>query len=218
MCSAVICYCTNKFDPGCIFGIYTRVCKEDKQKLVNSNLQLTHLLLNMHSASPHERDCRADNITSTDCSGRGRCVGGLCKCDMRINPEEFISGKYCECDNFSCTNEHGLLCSEPESEFCECGRCICRPGWSGISLCTCDNSNDTCMPPDRGLICSGRGKCICGTCECDKRNNVEEIISGRYCECDNFSCERNQGLQCGGADRGTCECGHCVRKTRPDLA
>lgn len=35
-----------------------------------------------------------------------------------------------------------------------------------------------------------------------------QIISGHFCECDNFSCDRDQGKLC--SDHGTCECGQCV--------
>lgn len=51
--------------------------------------------------------------------------------------------------------------------------------------------------------------CIQGDCECEKRPSIEEIIYGKYCECDNFSCVRSQGVICGGPERGTCECGTC---------
>lgn len=37
-----------------------------------------------------------------------------------------------------------------------------------------------------------------------------QIIYGTYCECDNFSCERHEGLLCSGPDHGKCECGKCV--------
>lgn len=58
-------------------------------------------------------------------------------------------------------------------------------------------------------VCSGRGQCVCSICECDKRAIREEVIFGKFCECDNFSCERHQGSLCGGSERGTCECGIC---------
>ncbi|KAK9738725.1 Myb/SANT-like DNA-binding domain [Popillia japonica] len=38
--------------------------------------------------------------------------------------------------------------------------------------------------------------------------NVNKLkIYGEYCECDDFSCDRHEGLICGGPDHGTCECG-----------
>lgn len=87
-----------------------------------------------------------------------------------------------------------------------------------FQTCSLDVHSDTerdrgCRPDNTTLTdCSGRGQCVCGVCECDKRTNPEEIISGKHCGCDNFSCERYQGRLCGGPECGTCECGKCVCK------
>lgn len=35
-------------------------------------------------------------------------------------------------------------------------------------------------------------------------------ISGRFCECDNNSCQKRRGLLCSGEDHGFCECGKCT--------
>lgn len=43
-------------------------------------------------------------------------------------------------------------------------------------------------------ICSDHGVCKCGVCECMKRPNPQEVFYGKYCECDNFSCKRKDGL------------------------
>lgn len=43
-------------------------------------------------------------------------------------------------------------------------------------------------------ICSDHGVCKCGVCECVKRPNPQEVFYGKYCECDNFSCKRKEGL------------------------
>lgn len=107
--------------------------------------------VDVHSESERDSGCRADNTTLTDCSGKGQCVCGVCECDKRNNPEEVISGKYCECDNFSCERDQGLLCGGPEHGICECGHCNCKPGWMGED-CTCRASNDTCMPPSGNNI------------------------------------------------------------------
>lgn len=50
---------------------------------------------------------------------------------------------------------------------------------------------DDCSPNGEEKICSGRGTCKCGVCDCAKRANSREFFYGKYCECDNFSCKRN---------------------------
>lgn len=47
-------------------------------------------------------------------------------------------------------------------------------------------------------ICSNNGDCVCGECECKRRENPEERNSGKYCECDNFNCDRSNNKLCGG--------------------
>lgn len=80
----------------------------------------------------------------------------------------------------------------------------CKPGRIG-KLCECSmdevNSEDmsgTCRPANSSEICSNNGECICGQCVCRKRENANEIYFGRFCECDNFNCDRSDGLICGG--------------------
>ena len=38
---------------------------------------------------------------------------------------------------------------------------------------------------------------------------IIQIVSGDYCECDNFSCDRYDGKLCSGPDHGVCNCGKC---------
>lgn len=123
--------------------------------------------------------CRPDNTTNIDCNGRGQCLCGQCDCDARPNPEEVISGKFCECDNFSCDRHNGLLCSGSDRGTCVCGECVCKPGWEGSS-CDCHSSNDTCYAPGSDVICSGHGTCECGACKCHITD--EGRFSGKYCE------------------------------------
>lgn len=135
--------------------------------------------IDVHSESERNLGCRPDNTTLADCSGKGQCVCGVCECDKRSNPEEVISGKYCECDNFSCERDQGLLCGGAEKGICECGSCNCKPGWMGDD-CTCRASNATCIPPSGGEICSGHGDCKCGSCKCQE--TADGRYSGRFCE------------------------------------
>ena len=129
----------------------------------------------------HQHQCRSGNITKTDCSGRGSCVCGQCVCADRDNPEEIISGEFCQCDNYSCERENGLLCSGPDQDKCDCGACICEEGWSGPA-CQCTTSEETCKAPNalNGELCSGQGSCVCGRCECEI--NVGIRYSGKYCD------------------------------------
>lgn len=122
--------------------------------------------------------CRPDNTTDIECSGRGNCICGQCHCNPRDNPEELITGQFCECDNFSCDRHNSILCSGPDHGVCECGTCKCFDGWEGAA-CDCSKSKENCMAPN-GLECSGHGKCVCGRCECEIKDDVR--FSGKYCE------------------------------------
>ncbi|XP_073833072.1 position-specific antigen beta subunit myospheroid isoform X2 [Musca autumnalis] len=133
----------------------------------------------IHPEKINDYGCRADNTSAVDCSGRGTCLCGVCDCEKRANPEEVISGRFCECDNFSCERHEQQLCSGPDHGTCECGQCVCKPGWSG-SGCNCKTSNESCYPPGGGEICSGRGECVCGKCEC--KSTEEGRFSGDHCE------------------------------------
>lgn len=118
----------------------------------------------------------------------------------------------------------------------KCGVCECDDSHFGRK-CECDSDNahgtkdltSGCRPDNFTQVdCSGRGSCVCGVCECEGRQNPDEVcsnflqpdmvinfkfdfqhISGPFCECDNFSCDRHNGLLCAGADHGTCVCGKC---------
>lgn len=152
-----------------------------------------------------EASCRADNTSDIVCSGRGACVCGSCECSVNgpnggnrpVNPNHVVSGKFCECDNFSCDHYNGLPCGGPEHGTCNCGQCICKPGWKG-SDCKCRDTNETCIPPQGGEICSGKGECECGKCKCIVEDGAR--YSGQYCEecptCPSKCAQYESCLQC----------------------
>lgn len=154
------------------------------------------------------KKCRPNNETDVECSGRGNCVCGQCECNPRDNPDEKITGQFCECDNFSCDRNNGILCSGPEHGVCDCGACKCHEGWGGEN-CGCSTSTDNCKAPN-GEICSGHGTCECNRCVCEVKEGVR--YSGKYCEkcptcpgrCNEFKncveCQVNANLQSGQED------------------
>lgn len=133
----------------------------------------------IHSEVSMSSQCRSNTSSLIDCNGRGTCVCGICECEKRPQIDEVISGKFCECDNFSCDRHNGLLCSGPDHGTCSCGSCQCQPGWIN-DACDCRATNETCKPPGGGEICSGHGTCECGGCTCDV--TADGRFSGKYCE------------------------------------
>uniref|UniRef100_A0A0P6JUL5 Integrin beta n=1 Tax=Heterocephalus glaber TaxID=10181 RepID=A0A0P6JUL5_HETGA len=105
------------------------------------------------------------------CSGRGECSCNQCSCFE----SEFgkIYGPFCECDNFSCARNKGVLCSGHGE--CHCGECKCHAGYIGDN-CNCSTDISTCRAKD-GQICSDRGHCTCGHCQC-----TEPGAFGETCE------------------------------------
>ncbi|CAD5214572.1 unnamed protein product [Bursaphelenchus okinawaensis] len=128
------------------------------------------------SAIALEAKCRKDN-SSLICSGRGRCECGVCVCNTRQNPEEIISGQYCECDNFNCPRHDRKLCGGHGT--CNCGQCICEEGYTGPA-CECPLSTETCLSKN-GKICNGHGDCICGKCHCHTDEDGQRY-SGPFCD------------------------------------
>lgn len=113
----------------------------------------------------------------------------------------------CQCNDTSvpatnCTG-HGTY---------ECGTCVCDPGYLGLD-CSCDKRDSpeaesylqNCTQPETGVVCSGRGECLCGQCIC--KQYPDRKIDGQYCQCDNTSCDRIEGNVCNG--HGVCNCGIC---------
>lgn len=90
-----------------------------------------------------------------------------------------------------CNYAGTLKCGVCECDTLHFGRhCECNAN----NLSSDRDSSQGCRPDNTTEIdCSGRGNCVCGQCECESRTNLDEIISGTFCECDNFSCDRYRG-------------------------
>nr|CAD7453236.1 unnamed protein product [Timema tahoe] len=126
-----------------------------------------------------------------ECSGFGTCHCNTCNCNIRPDPKELIFGTLCECDNFSCKRSNDLVCSGPEHGHCNCGRCVCQPGWTGPS-CNCKDTNIGCTPPGGLPVCNGRGTCECGACNCTATTPEGHLYRGRYCD----DCSTCEGKRC----------------------
>ncbi|XP_064188435.1 integrin beta-1-like isoform X3 [Anguilla rostrata] len=126
---------------------------------------------------------------------------------------EIVLNFICECSCQADGEKDSPICHNGNGTF-ECGACRCNEGRIGRQCeCSTDdvNSDDldaNCRRDNGTEICSNNGDCICGACECKKRENPEERYSGKYCECDNFNCDRSNNKLCGG--HGRCECRVCI--------
>ncbi|KAH0626927.1 hypothetical protein JD844_002230 [Phrynosoma platyrhinos] len=116
-----------------------------------------------------------------------------------------ICQQYAEHDSETCTHGNGTF---------ECGMCRCHPGRLG-SRCECSeeeyspSQQDNCTPRPGEPLCSQRGECICGQCVCYSSDFGK--ISGKYCECDDFSCVRFKGELCSEEAAAPCP-GLCGQK------
>lgn len=126
---------------------------------------------------------------------------------------EMICDCPCEQPGHFAYNDSPLVCSG--EGVSACGVCVCRPGRFGKG-CECSAHGGGSAEQERGCrptnasagpLCYNRGTCICGVCECNKMDDPLKVISGPFCECDNFTCDRNKGLLCSG--HGECVCGKC---------
>ncbi|XP_075900633.1 integrin beta-1-like isoform X2 [Nelusetta ayraudi] len=125
---------------------------------------------------------------------------------------EVVLNFICDCQCASQGEPFSSKCHEGNGTF-ECGACKCNEGRIG-RVCECSRDQgqtedlDAKCRKDNGTdICSNNGDCVCGTCECKKRENPAEIYNGQYCECDNFNCDRSNNKLCGG--HGQCVCRVC---------
>ncbi|CAK9304234.1 unnamed protein product [Gordionus sp. m RMFG-2023] len=170
---------------------------------------LFHHYSNTTSPNPDPFDQRfpdeeGDSDKGPVCSGRGDCVCGVCECWPRDNPNEIVSGEFCECDNFSCDRYEGKICGGRGRGTCECGSCACAPGWVG-EACQCPSTNASCISSN-GKLCNGVGVCDCGVCICDaspsasSSSDHENRYRGPTCEecptCPGLCSENRACVQC----------------------
>lgn len=113
-------------------------------------------------------------------------VSCKCACDYNEHPSTIVNDIKC--------NTNG--------DF-KCGVCRCHYGFYG-DRCECSGNSavnedvSVCQMEAESEVCSGRGYCKCGGCQCNPSSEPEEIFSGKFCECSNYRCSRNRGLLCGG--------------------
>lgn len=154
------------------------------------------------------------------------CLGNSRNTTFQIQPigfEEALTVEVevicsCDCENIKVEGED--VCSFGNGSLV-CGECECNEGRYG-KMCECsgeisegadEESEAGCRPANATNVCFGRGECVCGQCVCNTRPDPSEVISGTYCECDNFSCARYQGQLCGGEERGECICDKITRQS-----
>uniref|UniRef100_A0A8B9IA93 Integrin beta n=1 Tax=Anser brachyrhynchus TaxID=132585 RepID=A0A8B9IA93_9AVES len=112
------------------------------------------------------------------------------------------------CDVCPCEQVRVVFCNF-HGDFI-CGQCICHKGWQG-DTCHCSaelSSNKTdCIRPGDDKVCSGRGECLCGKCQCNLEGQAQRF-DGDFCQYDVLQCPRTSGFLCN--DRGRCSKGACV--------
>lgn len=110
--------------------------------------------------------------------------------EMEIHPQ-------CSCNCQAKAEKNSPKCNQGKGSL-ECGVCVCSPGYVGPH-CECHESSlgtSSCKGSAEQSSCSGRGDCYCGQCVCHPSPYGK--VYGPRCECDDFSCVRHRGLQCGG--------------------
>ena len=165
-------------------------------------------------------------ITLTKCPESGKQIRPIIINAQGLGERINVSVEpICECDCEKEKRKSGAESSSRESQYCNsrgkvvCGVCECEAQYYG-NRCECStldsadstkgNNISACVNPrqDFGadgakIVCNNQGRCNCGQCVC----NDPARISGKYCECDNESCDRYLGQVCAG--HGRCECGIC---------
>ncbi|KAF7221940.1 integrin beta-1 [Nothobranchius furzeri] len=153
------------------------------------------------------------SVTSQKCPSNGKPETINIKLPGFSEFVEVVLNFICDCDCAATGVPNSPECNKGSGTL-ECGACKCNEGQIG-QFCECSqdevqtNDMDANCRKDNGTdICSNNGECVCGTCICKKRENPAEVYSGKYCDCDNFNCDRSNNKLCGG--HGRCECRKCI--------
>ncbi|KAL1006736.1 hypothetical protein UPYG_G00076170 [Umbra pygmaea] len=133
------------------------------------------------------------SITANQCPKMGKSETIKIKPLGFTEEVEIVLNFICECDCHKDGIKNSQIC-----HHCECS----------TNEVTSEDLDNNCRKDYGTDICSNNGDCVCGTCECKKRENPDERYSGKFCECDNFNCDRSNNKLCGG--HGHCECRVCI--------
>ena len=95
-------------------------------------------------------------------------------------------------------------CGGEDRAYCDCGKCVCKPGWSG-ERCDCSTSQATCIAPNDDSVCSGHGSCECGQCKCGEKyygafcetsSSIPSALCSYYEPCVRCLLEQKVGTEC----------------------
>lgn len=127
---------------------------------------------------------------------------------------ELVCG--CDCEDKSQWELNSKHCNNKGKRVC--GSCDCNEGSYG-STCECDSStvvsgdhDKACKSGNSTKVCSGHGQCMCGKCLCDliSPSDPTKRYDRKFCDCNNYNCDYDEGKLCGGIVKGKCECGVCT--------
>ncbi|KAH9599172.1 CUB domain [Trypanosoma melophagium] len=159
-----------------VYGSDVHDGKSQLYSLVVSGPDLKHL---------DHRDSLSSTACANNCSGNGKCIGGVCQCSSGYR---FVDCSLCDeellCNGHGTCSPKDLKCKCDNDNFADSSCSTCKKGWYGPS-CT---SNCT---------CSGRGKCDKKTGECicpqDLKYGGKGCFSGPNCE---YCCRDFTGDNC----------------------
>lgn len=96
----------------------------------------------------------------------------ICNCDCEHPGHPLYQAK-----SVTCSRSGTLKCGVCECDDHHYGRqCECVAPEFGRLTSLASQTDLSCKPDNTtSVVCSGRGSCICGVCECEARENAEEV-------------------------------------------